>query len=207
MKTKTRTKGAGRRRASVPRKAAAKPGEIPAWVRGAERGPVFEAGGIPMAEVSQAEHAARAERLNRKAQDRSAGRYGRMVVAEPAPVAAPAVDGQQVKPWEAIAVLPPAPAGSLRAVAEGWIRHLAGTGVVSRETAAVYVNDLSLAIEFFQGDCPVDEVEKDLPTFDESDLVKRSRRGHGKVKAAPTIARTRRVIRMAIAFAKQAVAS
>jgi hypothetical protein len=93
---------------------------------------------------------------------------------------------------------PPAPAGSLRAIGNGWLDHMKAKGSAP-STLSSYAADLDVAHEFF-GDAKATEVTADqIAKFEVSKGV--VKKASGKPKAKPTILKTRRALRLALTWA------
>lgn len=90
----------------------------------------------------------------------------------------------------------------LPALAERYLKHLEQLGK-TRGTVFSYEIDLGLAITHFGKDTNVRTLtEKEVAKFFNSDAVTKKR--SGKPKAEPTILKTRRVLRLALAWAVEA---
>jgi site-specific recombinase XerD len=102
------------------------------------------------------------------------------------------------KPDETAKAEPPAPAGSLRAIGNGWLDHMKAKGS-SASTLSSYAADLNVAHEFF-GNVKAAEVTADqVAKFHVSKGV--MKKANGKAKAQPTILKTRRALRLALTWA------
>ncbi|HYC79071.1 MAG TPA: hypothetical protein VEI02_15735 [Planctomycetota bacterium] len=85
-------------------------------------------------------------------------------------------------------------------VGAAWIEHLKAKGA-STSTTASYTQDFALAVQHFGADVdPATITAKQVAAFNESDLC--TKKKGGQPRAMPTILKTRRVLRLALAWAR-----
>lgn len=147
------------------KKAATAPADVPAWVKGAEAGPVA----------------------------------GDTTVTPAATEFEIAVDTAPKPPPPPIAADAPA---TLKAIADGWLSDMRARGKTPA-TVKSYEGDLAIAMKFFDASRVAGAItSEEIAAYETSEIVTKTKSGKGK--AMPTVLKTRRALRLALAWAQKA---
>ncbi len=145
------------------KKAATPVAEAPAWVKGAEAGPLANA-------TLEENHAPEAA-------------FG---TPPELPHAAIGVDGP----------------ATLKAIADGWLSDMRARGKTPA-TVKSYEGDLALAMKFFDASRVAGAItSEEIAAYEASEIVTKTKSGKGK--AMPTVLKTCRALRLALAWAQKA---